>query len=70
MIENVEFLRSIPMFNDLRIPNIKRMVTKSITKKYPALSVILRQGYFANHIYFVKSGRLKVINILCFVLVD
>jgi hypothetical protein len=60
------FLESLELFTLIPSSITMEITTKCQTKKYPTNTIILRQGDEASAMYFIRSGKCKVIRILSF----
>jgi CRP-like cAMP-binding protein len=58
--ESVEVLRSVPLFADVPIPALKRVLGFSRTVTHPPGDVILRQGSGARALHVIISGKAEV----------
>jgi cAMP-dependent protein kinase regulator len=57
----LEFFRSFPPFSNLPLCSLIELSNKCTLKSYHINDVVLKQGDEPNNVYFIKTGRFKVI---------
>lgn len=66
MSQIVEFYRDFPAFQALSNKEITKYASKSLFYKFPSNTVVIREGDQPAEIFFIKSGRVKIIRRLNF----
>lgn len=56
-----EFFEFFPLFHDLDRKYLLNIATKVIYKILPTNTIIIRQGDFSKSIYFIKTGKVKLL---------
>jgi len=56
-----EFFEFFPLFHDLDRKYLLKIATKVIYKTLPTNTIIIRQGDFSKSIYFIKTGKVKLL---------
>jgi cAMP-dependent protein kinase regulator len=57
----MDFYKDFPAFQNLQPNQIALYAGKSLLHKFPSNTVVIRQGEVPNDIFFIRSGRVKVI---------
>lgn len=61
-IDNItEFFEFFPLFHDLDRKYLLKIATKVIYKTLPTNTIIIRQGDYSKSIYFIKTGKVKLL---------
>ena len=56
-----EFLHHMPLFHYVEQPLLVELAKRLEYRKFPTNTLIVRQDDLTQHIYFIKSGRLKML---------
>ena len=56
-----EFFEFFPLFHDLDRTDLLKIATKVIYKILPTNTIIIRQGDYSKSIYFIKTGKVKLL---------
>ena len=56
-----EFLYHMPLFHYVERPLLIELANRLEYRKFQTNTLIVRQDDETNHIYFIKSGRLKML---------
>jgi CRP-like cAMP-binding protein len=56
-----EFFEFFPLFHDLDRKYLLKIATKVIYKTLPTNTIIIRQGDYSKSIYFIKTGKVKLL---------
>ena len=61
MASIAEFLYHMPLFNYVERPLLIELAKRLEYRKFQTNTLIVRQDDLTQHIYFIKSGRLKML---------
>ena len=59
--DNVEFLKHVPMFEDLDNRSLEAIANAAVEQKYAAGQEIVRQGDTGVGVFIIKSGRAEAV---------
>lgn len=57
----IEYFKHFSIFQDISKEVLINISTKSLYRKYPSNTIVVRQGDIPRAVFFIKSGRCKVI---------
>ncbi|WP_432664565.1 Crp/Fnr family transcriptional regulator [Wukongibacter baidiensis] len=59
-MDNIEALKKVPIFSQLKDDDLNKILSITIQKKYKKGSVIFMEGDKGEAFYFIKSGKIKI----------
>lgn len=68
MTEQCEFLRKISLFQDLEESEIQQVMSRTITRNFPAGAVILQEGETGDSLFIMCRGEVEITKALTLVL--
>ncbi len=61
MADNTEFLKRVPMFEDLDKRSLEAIANAAVEQKYDARQEIMRQGDIGVGAFIIRSGKVEVV---------
>jgi CRP-like cAMP-binding protein len=61
MADNTEFLKRVPMFEDLDKRSLEAIANAAVEQKYDAAQEIMRQGDIGVGAFIIRSGKVEVV---------
>ncbi len=61
MADNTEFLKRVPMFEDLDKRSLEAIANAAVEQKYDARQEIMRQGDVGVGAFIIRSGKVEVV---------
>ncbi len=58
--EALESLRAIPLFKEVGQPDLERIASHLIERRYPRNTTIVEEGLAGDYMYVIREGRVKV----------
>ena len=59
-MERADVLTGMPLFSEVRAPQVKVIASKLMAESHPAGSTIVRQGDLGDKFYVIKAGTVEV----------
>ena len=58
--EGIESLRALPLFSEVEEPDLRRLASHLIERRFPRDSTLIQEGQAGNYMYVLREGRVKV----------
>lgn len=60
MTNDIDALKKIPIFSQLREKDLEKILSITVYKEYKKGSIIFMEGFKGTAFYFIKSGKIKI----------
>lgn len=58
--DKIELIRRVPLFSELDTDELAKLARIAVIRKYPRNSTIFHEGDYADALYLLRSGRVKI----------